>query len=193
MRRFVILTTLALGLMVPAYAAAHPHGDGDFDLEKAKEKFEKRAEKRKEVLERVQQVRAERIGEIEGLSDKQKGRLNDALVAFDEKRLQAHEAKHAAMLDLRAAMAEKEPSEKDVANALDRLQEAEASLAKARADKMDALEDILPPVQRARFLMAERRFEREVMRRIGENRRRARWNKRNPRLRGPKGPGFDEF
>lgn len=198
MRPFAFALTLVGALAVASVAAAHPHGGKrDFDPEQAKERFEKHREKRTEILEKVQEVRRERIKEAFDLNEKDQQALFEVLEAFDQKRFEAEDAKHLAMMDLRQAMSAEEPDPRAVEDALDRLEGAERTLIDAREAKLAELKRLLEPVDRARFLVAEHRFEREVHQTIRENyhrrmrRRRMREGFRDwgPGPGGPEEPG----
>jgi hypothetical protein len=177
--RLGILVLVFTSLTLSGVAVAQPgHGGKEFDMERAQKRFEHSKEKREKVLEKVREVREEKIRKAFDLDDKRATALFGVLNEFDEARFAAKDKKRAAMMELRSEMQKDSPDERTVEGALDTIQATEEELMGARATKMKELKKLLDPVERAKFLVAERRFERQVRRTIHARHREGREGKR---------------
>ena len=180
--RNVTMAVFATSLALSGAALAHPEGGHkEFDMERAQKRFEHSKEKRTKILEKVREIREEKIRKAFDLDDKRATALFEVLNEFDEARFASQDKKRMAMMELRAEMQKDSPDERTVENALDAIQATEEELMKARSGKMKELKKLLDPVERAKFLVAERRFERQVRRTIRARHREGRRGGRDAR------------
>jgi uncharacterized membrane protein len=171
--------TLAATLMLPAGLRA---ADAD-----AEDGADRRAEKRAEVLEKVQTLRSVAIAERLELDEETALRVSAVLRDYDDRFMEIEEQKRDLRRDIHETLDSDELSDKEVDKLIDRLMRLETELNKLQSERIKATTDLLAPADRLRLAIMLQRFERQVRHKIMETRKKHR-GPGGPGMRGDRGP-----
>jgi Spy/CpxP family protein refolding chaperone len=168
---------LALAVLLPAVALAHPHGPGG-------PPGQGRGEKGERSERRMRLARTLGLAEALDLDAEQALRLSDLLTRFDARRAAARKQLGDARLALRKAAQGEKATAQEVDQALRQIFEARAQLAQVDRETIDAIPKDLTPEKRARAALFLTRFQERSARM-----RALRFGEEDEGLRGPRGPG----
>jgi len=174
MTRFLPLL-VAAALALPAVASAqdpHPEPmDHPSDEERA------------EIEQRIQMMRVYALTEALELDEETATRLFPYLREGDEKMRGLHHKQREAKRKLRALLESESIDDASLDEIVGSMAAVEIELTKARKTQFVGLKKILSPEQRAKFFVAQERFDREMKRRLREIRRERRGDRRERRER----------
>ena len=119
-------------------------------------------EKREEVRKKVEAIRIYRLTEALKLDEKSSAQLASLLGTIDLKRRELMDQNMDAMKELRASLKSPHPSESQLKPILGRLEKNHREMADLKEKELNGLKDILTVEQRARYLIFQREFTREM-------------------------------
>lgn len=164
MRRFLTTLALAATLAIPSLALADPPDDRD----------DSEPDRRDELLDRVRIVRAAALAEALVLDEATAARLFPYLRDTDNAMEEIHLARREHQQALRRMAKDDAFPEAEVEAHISALGELDVRLAQARADQLAGLRPILTAEQRVKFIVVQKRLEREIRRMMLEERGRHR-------------------
>ena len=164
-RMFVITAALTLAGTI-AFAQHAPMG-GSYEDEMGLDAQPGRwnppsKEKREEVRKKVEAIRIYRLTEALKLDEKSSAQLASLLGTIDLKRRELMDQNMDAMKELRASLKSPHPSESQLKPILGRLEKNHREMADLKEKELNGLKDILTVEQRARYLIFQREFTREM-------------------------------
>jgi Spy/CpxP family protein refolding chaperone len=119
-------------------------------------------EKREEVRKRVEAIRIYRLTGALKLDEKSSAQLASLLGAIDLQRRQLMEQNMDAMKELRSSLKSPHPSETKLNPILERLEKNHREMSELKDKELKGLKDILTVEQRARYIVFQRDFTREI-------------------------------
>lgn len=177
MRSRIAIPVVALGLLLSATSIA------------AQERLAPRGGTQPEPpIERLEQVRFERLQAALGLTDEQTRTLRRQVTANREALRLSLERERAAVQALERTLASEPVDEDALQRTLDAVDDARTEMERVRRDQMEGLSRILNPEQRARFLLFNRRFDARLRELIDQRRGQATnapGIRQDPRRRAP--------
>ena len=124
-------------------------------------------------IERLEELRFQRLRETLGLTDEQTRMLRRQVNANREAMRLSLERERSAVQALERTLASEPVDEQALQRNLDAVDAARAEMERVRRDQMDGLARILNPEQRAKFLLFNRRFDARLRELIDQRRGRA--------------------
>ena len=119
-------------------------------------------EKREEVRKRVEAIRIYRLTGALKLDEKASAQLASLLGAIDLQRRELMDQNMDAMKELRSSLKSPHPSESKLKPILDRLEKNHHEMSDLKDKELKGLKDILTVEQRARYIIFQRDFTREI-------------------------------
>jgi hypothetical protein len=119
-------------------------------------------EKREEVRKKVEAIRIYRLTEALKLDEKSSAQLASLLGSIDLQRRDLMNQNMDAMKDLRSSLKPPHPSESKLKPILERLEKNHREMAELKEKELKGLKDILTVEQRARYVVFQREFTREM-------------------------------
>jgi Spy/CpxP family protein refolding chaperone len=119
-------------------------------------------EKREEIRKRVEAIRIYRLTGVLKLDEKTSARLASLLGAIDLQRRDLMDQNMDAMKELRSSLKTPHPSESKLKPILERLEKNHREMSELKDKELKGLKDILTVEQRARYIVFQRDFTREV-------------------------------
>ncbi len=127
-------------------------------------------EKREEVRKRVEAIRIYRLTEALKLDEKTSAKLAALLGSLDQQRQELMNQNIEAMRVLRSSLMETRPDEGKLKPILDKLEKNHREMVELKEKELRGLKDILTVEQRARYVVFQRDFMREIRGMIAGNR-----------------------
>lgn len=119
-------------------------------------------EKREEVRKKVEAIRIYRLTEALKLDEKTSAQLASLLGTIDLQRRELMNQNMDAMKDLRSSLKSSHPSESKLKPLLERLEKNHREMTELKEKELKGLKDILTVEQRARYVVFQREFQREM-------------------------------
>jgi Spy/CpxP family protein refolding chaperone len=119
-------------------------------------------EKRDEVRKRVEAIRIYRLTEALKLDEKASIQLASLLGAIDLQRRELMDQNMDAMKELRSSLRSPHPSESKLKSILERLEKNHREMTELKEKELKGLKSILTVEQRARYVVFQREFTREM-------------------------------
>ena len=138
---------------------------------------------RAEIENRIQMMRVFALTDALALDEATATRLFPYLRTGDERQRELHQEQKMAKQDLRKLVEAGGVTDSALDATVSRIADSEIALTKARQEQFAGLKTILTPDQRAKFFVAQQKFDREMRRRLREIRREERGDRRERRER----------
>jgi len=119
-------------------------------------------EKREEVRKKVEAIRIYRLTEALKLDEKTSAQLASLLGTIDLQRRELMNQNMDAMKELRSSLKAPHPNESKLKPLLERLEKNHREMAELKEKELRGLKDILTVEQRARYVVFQREFTREM-------------------------------
>jgi hypothetical protein len=140
-------------------------------------------EKREEVRKRIELIRMWKLTEELDLTEETGAKLFPILHKYDEKWVKLKEKGRNIMNELRKALKDEETPDEEIEAAMEKVEENASAASDLLRQRHEELRRILSPRQRAKFILFQRRFQREIRKIIAEARERKVRARRNDRRR----------
>ncbi len=141
-------------------------------------------EKREEIRKRIELIRMWKLTEELDLTEETGAKLFPILHKYDEKWVKLKEEGRNIMNELRKALKDEATPDEEIEAAMEKVEENALAASDLLRQQHEELKRILSPRQRAKFILFQRRFQREIRKIIAEARERklrARGNDRRRR------------
>jgi hypothetical protein len=140
-------------------------------------------EKRQKIRKRIELIRMWKLTEELDLTEETWVKLFPILRKYDEKWIKLREERRNSIKQLRKALKDKAISDQEIEAAIDSVAQHAEAMSELLRQQNGELKGILSPRQRAKFILFQRRFQREIRTIIAEARERKSKARRNDRLR----------
>lgn len=140
-------------------------------------------EKRKKIRERIGLIRMWKLTEELDLTEEMGAKLFPLLRKYDEKWIKLQKERRDLMQQLRKALEDEATSDKELEGAMERVETNARAISDLLRQQRQELKGILSPRQQAKFILFQRRFQREIREIIAEARQRKGRPRRNDLLR----------
>ena len=140
-------------------------------------------EKREKIRERIELIRIWKLTEELDLTEETGSKLFPILHKYDKKRIKLEKERRNIMNQLRKALEDEATSDEEIEAAMDDLEKNALAASDLIRQQREKLKGVLSPRQRAKFILFQRRFQREIRKIIAEARERKVRPRRNDRLR----------
>lgn len=120
------------------------------------------APSRNDVQRRLRMLRAWEITRALKLAPDAAGRLLSIFTDGDEKRQGLFKELRESTKTLRKLVRVKTPDEGAIGQNIEKYMKARSTLSQLRADEFQKLREVLTPLQQAKYLLAERRFQKKI-------------------------------
>jgi Spy/CpxP family protein refolding chaperone len=139
-------------------------------------------EKREKIRKRIELIRMWKLTEELDLTEETGAKLFPVLRKYDEKWIKLQEARRNSIKGLRKALNDEATPDEEIEAAIDNVARNAVAMSELLRQQNRELKGILSPRQRAKFILFQRRFQREIRRMIAEARERTMKARRNDRL-----------
>ena len=163
MKKHVVKMLLLFFLMFGFAATSMAEPRGDFDAPPTREQMEK-------VRNRIETLRMWKLTKALDLDEKTSAQIFPLLNRYDKKRAEIEIAMREGIKELRESL--KEKREGQLKNILERLEQNHKNMQRMNDEEREDLKRILTVEQRAKFIIFQQEFDREIKKIIEETRER---------------------
>jgi hypothetical protein len=129
-------------------------------------------EKRKKIRERIELIRMWKLTDELDLNEETGANLFPLLRKYDEKWMELQRERRNIMKELRKAVEDEATSDEEIEAAMENAEENAAAVSDLLRQQRQELKGILLPRQQAKFILFQRKFQREIRKIIAEARHR---------------------
>jgi hypothetical protein len=140
-------------------------------------------EKREKIRKRIELIRMWKLTEELDLTEETGAKLFPILHKYDEKWVKLKEEGRSIMKELRKALKDEATPDEEIEAAMEKVEKNALAASDVLRQRHEELKGVLSPRQRAKFIVFQRRFQREIRKIIAEARERKVRPRRNDRLR----------
>ena len=129
-------------------------------------------EKREKIRKRIELIRMWKLTEELDLTEETGAKLFPILHKYDEKRIRLQKERRNSMNQLRKALEDEGTSDEEIESAMDKVGKNALAASDLLRQQREELKGVLAPRQRAKFILFQREFHREIRKIIAEARER---------------------